>query len=114
MPSARRPKSRIMAGVAKGDMKVAKTPTFMMLLLLFHRMGLETLLVHLDAPSRPLGQEVVAVVEHRWLVDDLVAPRDAVDVDLHDAEVRHRGGEMRADGARQMAVEVVRRHVDLV
>ena len=30
MPSARRPKSRIICGVASGDMKVAKTPIFMM------------------------------------------------------------------------------------
>jgi hypothetical protein len=33
MPSARRPKSRIICGVAKGDMKVEKTPIFMLALL---------------------------------------------------------------------------------
>jgi hypothetical protein len=33
MLSARRPKSRIICGVACGDMKVAKTPTFMTFLL---------------------------------------------------------------------------------
>ena len=33
MPSARRPKSRIICGVAWGDMKVEKTPIFMMALL---------------------------------------------------------------------------------
>ena len=37
-----------------------------------------------------------------------------VDVDLHDLEVRHRGAEMRADQAAEMAVEIVRRDVDLV
>jgi hypothetical protein len=33
MSSARRPKSRIIPGVASGDMKVEKTPIFMLVLL---------------------------------------------------------------------------------
>ena len=37
MFSARLPKSRIIAGVAWGDMNVAKTPTFMMSLLQLSR-----------------------------------------------------------------------------
>src|SRR6266851_7753931 len=71
-------------------------------------------LIDLDAPARPRGQYVVAFVEHRRRVDDVVAPRHAVDVDLHDAEVRHGRTEMRADGAGEMAVEIVRRDVDLI
>ena len=35
MPSARRPKSRIICGVAWGDMNVEKTPIFMLALLAF-------------------------------------------------------------------------------
>ena len=35
MSSARRPKSRIICGVASGDMNVAKTPIFMLALLVW-------------------------------------------------------------------------------
>src|SRR5882757_2513793 len=78
-----------------------------------HRMLAQAGLVHLDAPAGALGQDVVALVEHRRHIDDLVAPRHAVDIDLHDAEVRNGGAEMRADGAGEVAVEIVRRHVHL-
>ena len=41
-------------------------------------------------------------------------PRHVVDVDFHDAEVGHGGAQVGAHQGRQVAVEIVRRHVDLV
>ncbi len=46
--------------------------------------------------------------------DQLVVPGEPVDVGLHDAQVRHRRAEVRGHHGAQVAVEVVRRDVDLV
>ena len=54
------------------------------------------------------------VLDDRRRRHQVVLPRHVVDVDLHDAHVRQRGAEMRAHQGGQVAVEVVRRHVDLV
>jgi hypothetical protein len=50
-----------------------------------------------------------------WLDrDQLVLPRHGLRVGLHDPEVRDDGGEVGAHHGREVAVEIVRRHVDLV
>ena len=46
--------------------------------------------------------------------DQIVLPRNVVDVDLHDAEVRHGRAEVRAHRAAEVPVEIVRRDVHLV
>ena len=58
-------------------------------------------------------QHELAVLDHRRVGEHLVAPRHLVDVVFHDAIVRDRGAEMRADIARQMPGEIMRRAVDL-
>ena len=71
-------------------------------------------LVDVGAPAGLGGQDQVAVLDARRLGDEIVLPGHVVDVDLHDAEVRDRGAEVRAHQRRHVAVEVVRRAVDLV
>src|SRR5258707_3251498 len=44
----------------------------------------------------------------------LVIPSEPIDVDLHDAEIRDRGAEMRVHQAAEMAIEIVRRDVDFM
>ena len=78
------------------------------------RVGADRLLVGVAAPAGPVRHDEVAVLEHRRVVDQLVVPGQAVDVGLHDAQVRHGGREVRVHHRAQVAVEVVRRHVDLV
>src|SRR5215470_17757942 len=71
------------------------------------------LLVDVGAKAGAGGQQQVAVLDDRWAGDDIVLPGDVVDVDLHDLEVGDRGAEMRADQRAEMAVEIMRRAVDL-
>src|ERR1700712_3776423 len=71
-------------------------------------------LINLHAPARPGGQHELTILNGRRRHNKLVAPRDAVDVNFHDPEIRHDGAEMRGDGAAQMAVKVVRRDVQFI
>src|SRR5260221_9478417 len=78
------------------------------------RMGAQSRLVDIGAPARPGRQHQLAVLDDRRDGDEVVLPRHVVDVDLHDAEIRHRGAEMCAHQGREMAVEIMRRDIDLV
>src|SRR4051812_2720977 len=51
-------------------------------------------LVHLHAPAGTFRHDQLAVLDCRRIQEQLVAPGDAVDVDLHDAEIRHDRAEM--------------------
>ena len=55
----------------------------------------------------------MAVLDLRHGGEQRVPPRHLVDIDLHDAQVRHGGGEVDVHHRAQVAVEVVRRDVDL-
>src|SRR5260221_14529737 len=78
------------------------------------RVGAHRRLVDIGAPARAARQAEGAVLDDRRNRHQIVLPRHVVDVDLHDAEIRHRGAEMRAHQGREMAVEIMRRDIDLV
>jgi len=83
-------------------------------LLLLWRTCAYRLLVDVDAPAGALRQDELAIL-YRWYGQaELVAPRRAVYVNFHYPEVWHDGAECCADCAAQMAVEIMRRDVDLV
>src|SRR6266851_4082758 len=84
------------------------------LLLPLRRMRAYEFLVNVGAPAGALRQDKVAILDDRGHGDDVVLPFDVVDVDLHDFEVRHHGAHMRADQRAEMAVEIMRRDIDLV
>jgi len=79
----------------------------------FWRVRADRFLVGFGPPAGRIGNYQMAVLELRHGGEHLVVPGEAVDVDLHDAQIRRRGGEMRIHHRRQMAVEIVRRDVDL-
>ena len=55
----------------------------------------ERVLVGLGAPAGAIGHDQMPRLDLRRVRHQLVVPREAIDVDLHDAQVGHRGGEMR-------------------
>ena len=57
---------------------------------------------------------VIPVHDFGQMGEQFVVPSEAVDVDFHDPQVRHRRAEMRVHHAAEMAVEIMRRDVDLV
>jgi hypothetical protein len=77
-------------------------------------MPLHHILVDVGAPAGLRGHDQVAVLYARRLGDEIVLPGHVIDVDLHDAEVRNRCAEVGAHQRGHVAVEVVRRAVDLV
>ena len=72
------------------------------------RMGADRLLVELRPPSRPGRELEVSVLDLGRMGHEIVLPRDVVDVDLHDPEVRDRGAEVGAHQGGEVPVEVVR------
>jgi hypothetical protein len=77
-------------------------------------MPLHHILVDVGAPAGLRGHDQVAVLYARRLGDEIVLPGHVIDVDLHDAEVRNHCAEVGAHQRGHVAVEVVRRAVDLV
>src|SRR5207344_1988717 len=77
------------------------------------RVGVEHVLVHLDAPARPARDVELAGRDLRERGHELVAPRDVVDVELEDARVRYGSAPLGRDERREVTVVVVRRAVDL-
>jgi len=75
-------------------------------------MGAQAFFVGLGAPSRPVRNDEVAVDVFRQVREQLVVPRETVDIGFHDAQVRHRRAEMRVHHGAEMAVEIVRGDVD--
>ena len=78
-----------------------------------HGCSREHVLVQLDAPARARGTAQLAAADLGQRGDELVAPRDVVDVVLEDPRVRDRRAPLRGDERREVAVVVVRRAVDL-
>ena len=74
----------------------------------------ERVLVGLSAPAGAIGHDQMPRLDLRLVRHQLVVPGEAIDVDLHDSQVGHRGGEMRVYHGAQVTVEIVRRDVDLV
>src|SRR3989475_6095797 len=70
-------------------------------------------LVQVGAPARTPGDDDLAVLDRRRLIDQLVLPRDVVDVDLHDPDVRHARAEMGRVQRREVAVVVDRKSTRL-
>ncbi len=56
----------------------------------------------------------MTVDKFRDVVEQFMIPGNAVDVGLHDAQIRHRRREVRVHHRAQMAIEVVRGDVDLM
>ena len=75
----------------------------------FHR-----ILVNVSAPAGLGRHDQVAVLYARRLGDEIVFPGHIIDVDLHDPEVRNRCAEVGAHQSGNVAIEVVRRAVDLI
>ena len=71
-------------------------------------------LVDIGAPAGAGRQQHFAVFDDRRVGDDVVLPAHIVDVDFHDFEVRRHRAHMGAYQRAQMAVEIMRRHIDLV
>src|SRR6516164_7431675 len=59
------------------------------------RMRRERVLVGLSAPAGAIGYDQMPRLDLRRVRHQLVVPGEAIDVDLHDAQVGHRGGKMR-------------------
>src|SRR6185295_11388119 len=76
--------------------------------LALRRMRTQAFLVRLGAPTRTIGNDHVAVDIFGHVREQLVVPGQAIDVGLHDAQIRHCGAEMRAHHAAEMAVEIMR------
>src|SRR5688572_10673764 len=55
-------------------------------------MRLQSLLVRLGAPAGTVGNDEVPLLDIREMGEELVVPFEPVDIDLHDAQVRHGGG----------------------
>ena len=70
--------------------------------------------VHVGTPADAGGQQQVAAFDDRHRRHQLVLPGHILDVDLHDPEVRDGGAEMGAHQRSDMAVEIMRCHVDLI
>src|SRR5215469_5972216 len=77
------------------------------------RMRADRLLVGFSPPARCAGNYEMTVLELRGCCKDLVVPREAVNVDLHDPQIGDGGCEMRIHHRRQMAIKIVRRDIDL-
>src|SRR6516165_12724103 len=77
------------------------------------RMSAHSILIDVGAPPGPRRHDDLAVLDLRRVGDQIVAPGDLVHIVLHDAVIRDRRAEMRADHAREMAGEIVRGAVDL-
>ena len=77
------------------------------------RMGADRLLYRFGSPAGRIGNDQVALLELRRDGKHLLVPREAIDIYLHDPKIRHRGGKMRIHHRGEMAIEIVRRDVDL-
>src|SRR5258707_11939629 len=62
--------------------------------------------VGLGAPARAIRNHEMAVLDLGQVGEQLVIPSEPIDVDLHDAEIRDRGAEMRVHQAAEMAIEI--------
>ena len=71
-------------------------------------MRAQALFVGLGAPARPIRNHEMAVDKLRHVREQLVIPRQPIDIRLHDAQVRHRGAEMRVHHPPEVAVEIMR------
>ena len=70
--------------------------------------------VGFSSPAWCLRHDQMAI-NNRWRNgEELAVGGDSVDVGFHDAQMRNGGGEMGAHHCREVAIEVLRRHVDLV
>src|SRR5215470_10452910 len=77
-------------------------------------MSAQSGLVRLSPPAWAVWDHQVTILDCWQMGKQLMVPSHAIDIDFHDAQVRHRRGEMSAHHGAQVAVEIVRRYVDLV
>lgn len=70
-------------------------------------MRFEHFLVDFDAPPRAVRYGQDAIHDLRRFRNQFLAPRDVIDVELHDAKVWDYGAEMRCHGGRQVTVVVM-------
>ena len=70
--------------------------------------------IGLGAPTRAIRNHEMAVLDVGYVGEEFVIPGEAIDIDLHDAQVRHGGREMRVYHGAEVPVEIMRRDVDLV
>src|SRR5579863_3235710 len=59
----------------------------------FWWVGADRVFVGLAAPAGPVGHGDMAVDEFRLVAEQRLVPVEPVDIDLHDPQIRHRGGE---------------------
>src|SRR4249919_3971449 len=71
-------------------------------------------LVWCAAPSWRIRYDEVTVDELGHAGEEVAVPRESINIDFHDLEVGYCGGPMQVHERRQVAIEVVRRRVDLM
>jgi len=76
-------------------------------------MRADRLLYRVGSPARRIGDDQMAVLELRHRGEHFRVPRQTIDIDLHDPEIRYGGGKTRIHHRGEMAVEIVLRDVDL-
>src|SRR5947209_6336445 len=99
---------------ARGSSVPRSRPMLLKVVSVLRRPCPDGFFVYVDPPSRTRRQDEFAVLDCRDNRIEFVAPRSAVDVDLHDPEIRHDRAERRADGTAQMAIEIMRGDIDLI
>src|SRR6185437_10312273 len=77
------------------------------------RVRLERFFVDVCAPAGSFGQDQLAVFHHHFFGDEVVNPRHVIGLEFHDPEIRDRRAKMRADQAGEVAVEIMRRAIDV-
>jgi len=77
-------------------------------------MGADCLFVGLCAAARLVGHDKVAVLEARRLGEQILVPRQAIDVDFHDPQIRCGGREVCVHHRGEVAAKVVRGDIDLM
>jgi hypothetical protein len=81
--------------------------------LILRRVGAQAFLVGLGAPAGAIRHDEMAVDNVRHMREQFVVPREAIDVSLHDPQIRHGCREMCIHHGAEMAVKIMRRDVDL-
>ena len=74
---------------------------------------MDRVVIQIRAPAGSIGESEFAIDNIRGMGHDIVFPGDIINVDLHDPKIRDCSAEVGAHQGRQMAIKVVRRHIDL-
>src|SRR6516225_3749153 len=78
------------------------------------RMCAKRFFLRLRTPAWSVRQDEISVPDIGQVSEEFVVPGEAIDIDLHDAQIRHRGAEMRIHHGAKMAIEVVWRDIHLI